>query len=155
MDESKDNCAVLIEQYKIYIQAMEHVRDRRFRQNRFYSTLLLGLVGLLSLLIGIKSNLSPLFLKTIFVIIGCLGITICFVWIKHIDAYYIVNQRKFNVLYEMEKLLPYSPFKMEAEIGEREPLKIKWGIASNEKILPLTLMIIFSILATFSIFLTI
>lgn len=144
---------LILEQYKLCIEEIEHIRDRRFRLGQFYSSILLGLIGLISLLISIKSTVNSFQMFIIFGVIGFLGVIICYVWVQHIDAYGRVNIRKLKVLYSIESQLPISPFKMESDLLKQEQLEERpWGVIKSEKILPLAFLIIFFFITVISIF---
>ena len=104
----------LIEQYKIYVEMADRISSRRFQTNRFYVTLLSGLLALLSLVVNINAFSSVLYV--VFVAVGILGIALCILWYVNIYSYRQLNSGKFQVIHEMEQHLPFPAYEREWEI---------------------------------------
>lgn len=104
----------LIEQYKIYVEMADRISSRRFQTNRFYVTLLSGLLALLSLVVNINAFSSVLYV--VFVAVGILGIALCILWYVNIHSYRQLNSGKFQVIHEMEQHLPFPAYEREWEI---------------------------------------
>ena len=68
----------LIEQYKLYVEMADRVSTRRAQTNRFYISLLSGLLALLSIVV--TREVFNGILSVIFVAVGILGIVLCFLW---------------------------------------------------------------------------
>ena len=66
----------LLEQYKLYVDMADRISSRRIEASKFYTSLLTGLLALISLIEGI--NLAGV--QDILLTIGILGVLLCFVW---------------------------------------------------------------------------
>ncbi|MBN2535119.1 MAG: hypothetical protein JXB88_19715 [Spirochaetales bacterium] len=129
--------------YKIYLDSIEKVSDRRAQINRFYILLHSGLLAILSTIITIISNkdlntvvlpATQLYLLTKVMIISVtiLSIFFCILWFITLSSYKQLNGGKFRVLFKIEDKMPFPSFKeeWEVELGKSrnytlEILKIK------------------------------
>ncbi|GAA0486461.1 hypothetical protein GCM10008986_09820 [Salinibacillus aidingensis] len=94
----------LLEQYKLYVQLTDNTTVQRGNTNKFYITVLSGLLAIVSLFI--KNN----FPNTMILIISLLGGLLCYTWYVHIKSYKQLNTGRFKVIHEVEKQLPYCCF---------------------------------------------
>ena len=154
MTDCEKNRDLIIEQYKLYFNSIENVREKRFRLMQFYSSLLLGLIGLISLITAIKTNFSLLIFSIYFGVLGLIGIIVCIIWYFHIGAYTQENIRKLKILYELEKELPVFPFTKESEIRKRDSKNRKFPrIIFSEKLIVLCFCFLFCAICVLSLFL--
>ena len=110
----------LLEQYKLYVEMADRISERRMQTNKFYISLLSGLLALLSILVSVGKLNQTL----IFVIVSLLGIALCILWHINIRSYRQLNSGKFKVIHEMEQDLPFPCYDKEWEIlGEGEKKK--------------------------------
>jgi hypothetical protein len=79
----------LIEQYKLYVEMVDRVSDRRERTNRFYISLLSLLLSLLSIVVG--SNILNGFQTVVIMITGILGLGLCILRYRNICSYRQLN----------------------------------------------------------------
>lgn len=154
MADCEKNRDLIIEQYKLYSNSIENVREKRFRLMQFYSSLLLGLIGLISLFTAIKTRFNSFVFSVYFGMIGLIGIILCIIWYIHIEAYTRENIRKLKILYELEKELPVFPFTEESEIRKQERKNKKFpGIIMIEKAVVFGFCFLFCTIYLLSLFL--
>lgn len=144
----------LIEQYKMYVEMMDRVTDRRGKANTFYLSLLSGLLALLSLLVD--KNLFSGSKDVLVLILAILGLVLCWVWYINIESSKQLNKLKFKIIYEMEEYLPFACYKREWEIlddtnRDKQHKQYK-RITKVEKYVPFILAIPYLGLLIYSIF---
>ena len=104
----------LLEQYKLYVEMTDQVSTRRAHTNRFYVSLLSGLLALLSIVMS-KGGFAQI-PDMVILGIGILGILMCTLWFFTIRDYRRLNSAKFEVVNKMEQRLPFQPYDREWEI---------------------------------------
>jgi len=128
----------LLEQYKLYVEMADRISERRMQTNKFYISLLSGLLALLSILVSI-GNLNQ---TLTFVIVSLLGMALCILWHINIRSYRQLNSGKFKVIHEMEQNLPFPCYDKEWEILGKGKEKSKYfQFTRVEKYIPLILSI--------------
>ena len=135
----------LVEQYKLYVEMADRISIRRTQTNRFYISLLSGLIALLSLVaskgtsIISVTNISE---NIVLLIFAFLGLALCFIWIVNIHSYRQLNSGKFKVIHEMEQSLPFPCYDREWEIlGRGKEGKNYLQLTRIEKYVPFTLAV--------------
>ena len=140
----------LIEQYKLYVEMADRVSTRRAQTNRFYISLLSGLLALLSIVV--TREVFNGILSVIFVAVGILGMVLCFLWYINIRAYRQLNSGKFKVIHEMEQRLPFPAYEREWEIlGKGKESKKYLKLTRIEQCVPFALAIPYLLLLIYSI----
>lgn len=141
----------LIEQYKLYVEMADRVSTRRAQTNRFYISLLSGLLALLSIVV--TREVFNGILSVIFVAVGILGIVLCFLWYINIRAYGQLNSGKFKVIHEMEQHLPFPAYEREWEIlGKGKESKKYLQLTRIEHCVPFALAIPYLLLLVYSLY---
>src|SRR5258707_15794974 len=92
----------LLEQYKIYIGAVEKISDRRQKANEFFLTLNTALVALLGFIVSQTQSNSGITIA----VSSMAGLTICYLWYRIVRSYKGLNGGKFLVIHAIEKRLP-------------------------------------------------
>jgi hypothetical protein len=105
---------LLLEQYKLYVELADRVSARRAEANKFYISLLTGLLILFSLIIKIDD--VSIIVNFLIIIGSIFGVILCFIWFLNIRSYRQLNSGKFRVIQKMEERLPFSCFKCEWDI---------------------------------------
>lgn len=128
----------LLEEYKLYVEMADRISERRMQTNKFYISLLSGLLALLSILVSVgKFNQS-----LIFIIVSLLGMALCILWHINIRSYRQLNSGKFKVIHEMEQHLPFPCYDREWELlGEGKEKSKYLQLTRVEKYIPLILAI--------------
>ncbi|MGK7954465.1 MAG: hypothetical protein AB4063_04265 [Crocosphaera sp.] len=140
----------LLEQYKLYVEMMDKVTERRGQTNTFYISLLSGLLALLSFLIDKDSNLFSGERNIFLLVFGILGIALCYVWHININSYKQLNSLKFKVINEIESYLPFRCYYREWEILREEKKHKYRRLNKVEKFVPLILSFPYFLLLIFA-----
>ena len=125
-----------IEQYKLFVELMDRVTQRRLNTNTFFLTantaLIAALSGLLTSHIINNQNFLLIDALTAFA-----GILLCVEWRGVINSYTQLNKGKFIIIHQMETKLPLSMFKAEWNALGNENNKEKYKpITKTEKFIP-------------------
>ena len=102
---------LLIEEYKLYVETVDRVSNRRNQTNQFYISILTGLLTVIAFIFS-----SSFFEKNrgyLLLIASLMGLMFCFVWAVNIYSYRQLNKGKFKVIQDIEELLPFRPFQSE------------------------------------------
>ena len=97
----------VLEQYKIYVEMADRVSARRNLANVFFLTLHTTIIGAIGFTFDRIELIYPKILVS-FPIIAIL--TLCYVWWRLINSYRQLNTAKYQVVGELEKKLPASPY---------------------------------------------
>ncbi|GAC14241.1 RipA family octameric membrane protein [Aliiglaciecola lipolytica] len=122
-DANSQYKAHLFEQYKIYLASTENISNRRQTANAFFVSLNAALVSLLSYLSLGNSNS--------FWVVAIVGATVSYMWYRLVRSYKDLNNAKFRVINEIEKVLPIRPYNAEWEAvgkGEKPDLYMPFTI---------------------------
>ena len=140
----------LLEQYKLYVEMADRISNRRAQTNRFYISLLSGLLALLSIAVG--RNLFSDFQTIVFSVISVLGLTLCSLWNINIRSYRQLNSGKFKVIHELEQHLPFPCYDREWEILEEGKKAKKYlQLTRVEQYVPFILAIPYILLLLYSL----
>ena len=139
----------LLEQYKLYVEMADRISERRMQTNKFYISLLSGLLALLSILVSVGKFINQ---ALIFVIVSLLGIALCILWHINIRSYRQLNSGKFKVIHEIEQYLPFPCYDKEWELlGEGKETSKYLQLTRVEKYIPLILAIPYIFLFLYSL----
>jgi hypothetical protein len=137
------------EQYKLMVESAEHNSDRRAATHRFYTTMHTSLLTLLTLIAGSGLLASVIAEETFFlpligvptkaqvpVIVGVsiLGLFLCLLWSRHLDAFRRLSTAKFSVINRIEQDLPYQAFDDEWKV--LKDAKRHRDLTSLERVVP-------------------
>ena len=142
----------ILEQYKLYVEMADRISERRMSANRFYMTLLSGLLIMISFVVN-KDNINALADQQfiIYLATGILGSLVCIVWYINIRSYRQLNSAKFRVIHQIEESLSYSPYKVEWEIlGKAHDFKKYFQLTKIEAYVPLILLLPYLVLIIYS-----
>jgi hypothetical protein len=140
----------LLEQYKLYVEMTDQVSTRRAHTNRFYVSLLSGLLALLSIVMS-KGGFARI-PGMVILGIGILGILMCILWFFTIRDYRRLNSAKFEVVNQMERHLPFQPYDREWEIlGKGKGGRRYFGLSRIEQYVSLLAAIPFLLLLIYSL----
>lgn len=125
---------VLLSQYKLYVELTDRMSQRRLQTNGFYVTLLSGplavglaATGRVDLGLGAEG----------LIVLGALGLFLCFVWWAHLRSFRQLNSGRFLVIQEMEEQLAYRCFGREWEILAKGRKKERyWRFTVLERWIP-------------------
>ena len=111
-DGNIEKAKLILEQYKLYVEMADRISARRLAANSFFlsiNTAILAIVGY------IKSACGQSLVTQDYWLIAFAGIFISYSWHTHIRSYRDLNSAKFDVVHEIEKLLPLKPYYAEWE----------------------------------------
>ena len=125
----------LFDQYKLYVELMDRVSQRRENTNKFYITLLAALFTINASNTGwVNHPILP----------SVLGIIFCVIWLIHIRSFRLLNQSKFKVIHEMEQQLPYPCFDREWQFIQAQERKSSYVLLSQiEQMIPVFMGLLF------------
>lgn len=139
----------LLEQYKLYVEMTDRVSTRRSQTNRFYVSLLSGLLALLSL-VASNGGLGQIPI-VLFVAVAALGMLLCLLWHVNIRVYRQLNWGKFQVINEMEQHLPFQSYDREWKILQEGKRGSRFrGISKVEQFVPFIVALPFVLLLVYS-----
>ncbi|MCK4797618.1 MAG: hypothetical protein KAT05_09565 [Spirochaetes bacterium] len=123
-----------IEQYKIYLESIEKISDRRQSANKFFITINTVLISIIGL--SFQNN----FLKDILsfkLFITFVGVLFCVMFWFLIRSYKQLNDGKFKVLHKIESKLPLAIYKYEWELLEKgENKQVYYPFSRIELLVP-------------------
>jgi hypothetical protein len=99
-----------LEQYKLYVDHLEKLADRRRSTHSFFLTLNTGLCAALAFLFSRDTSCE---IKPLCFVIPFAGIMVCFLWLRLVESYRQLSSGKFAVIHQMEKYLPLAPYTAE------------------------------------------
>ncbi|MCI4666528.1 MAG: hypothetical protein MRZ79_00100 [Bacteroidia bacterium] len=151
-DFSSPRTKMLLDQYKLFVATAEKVSDRRNNANKFYISLLSGILGIIAFILKLENGLDEHINHLIFIVSGLLGIILCFVWIVNLQSYKQLNEAKFNAaINKMEEELPFQPFSEEYKYLEEQ--KNFRSLSRVETIIPMLFMFPYGMLISYGAFL--
>ncbi|TVM02338.1 MAG: hypothetical protein CV087_09740 [Candidatus Brocadia sp. WS118] len=141
---------ILLEQYRLYVEMADRISSRRTETNKFYVSILSGILALL--LILVDKNIFNNYQAPVFIAISLLGFGLNVLWYINIRAYRQLNSGKFQVIKEMELQLPFPCYDREWELlgGGKETRKYL-QISRIEQYVPFILFIPYLILLIYSL----
>lgn len=154
MDSIKQNEnseKILFEQYKLYVEMTDRNSQRRSITNKFYITVLTGLLAFISWNTSC-SQLCDIF-EHLLLLISLLGLFLCIIWFININSYKQLNKGKFKVILEMENQLPFPCYSREWDIlecGKNHRNYLPY--TKIEKLIPALIAILYMFLLLYSIY---
>ena len=143
---AKQNPSQLFVQYRVFVQSAENVSQRRDNANQFY-------LALNALILSISSYVSIVQQNNLFyVVVPLAAILINLHWHNIIISFKNLNTGKFQVIHELEALLPANLYKYEWQIiGKGETEKYK-PVTHIEKSIPLIFIGLYIVLLVLLIY---
>ena len=122
------------EQYKLYLQGIEKISDRRENANKYFITVNSGVIVALSFLV---QHLNNLFTPYLIMGVLILGIVLSVIFYFLINSYKQLNSGKFAVLHKMEESLPIQMYKDEwFALGEGKDKSKYFPFSHIERLVP-------------------
>lgn len=146
-DEDPD----LFKQYEFYASTSSQVSDRRLRTNRFYVSLLSGVLVVVPVVFDLES-LSPIRLAAM-ALVGFVGLSLCVLWFFNIWSYKQLNAGKYAVIHAMEQELPYACYDREwDELSEGRDFRTYIPHWKVERLVPFVLAVPYLLLLAFALY---
>ena len=105
----------LVELYKLCVEMADRISQRRQLANSYFLSINTAIISLLMITFVIyyrlTGNMPPTHLLVIVIgAVSLVGIANCWVWCSLIRSYHAMNDAKFKVIHEMEKIIGYRPY---------------------------------------------
>ena len=126
--------ADLLEQYKLYVQSAENVSARRVASSRYLLTLNAALIALCGFQ---SSNPGPGWWT---MLVPILGVLVSVLWHRIIKSHRDLNAVKFEIIHELEQLLPASLYAHEWRLAEGGRGKIYRSVTDIERWIPVAFL---------------
>jgi hypothetical protein len=101
---------LFLEQYRLYLQLVDKIGDRRQSANSFFLSINTGLCALMGYMFARE---VPGHLRLLLWVIPFPGILISYFWFRLVRSYRYLNAAKFRVVEAIEEQLPLAPFTAE------------------------------------------
>lgn len=113
-DAAEKRTAQLLDQYKAYVADVGNIGARQAQTNTWYVSILSALLVFL----GLTSTAGALkdFDMAVRAAVALLAILICGMWRVHARSFGLLYKAKFDVLREMEAMLPFACYTREWEL---------------------------------------
>src|SRR5690625_2515780 len=148
MNSSKD-LEIILEQYKLYVKMADNISSRRDKINKFYTSVLTVILTMTTFLFNEPFSIIEMNELTL-AFISLLGIGLCLNWFMNIKSYKKLNSAKFDIINELENYLPFKGYTKEYKIlRERKDYR---NLSSNEKRVPIILIVVFIILLLYALY---
>lgn len=131
----------LLDQYKMYVDSVEKISDRRQKTNEFFLAINTALVTILGFL---SSKLETINNGIVLFICAISGGIMCYLWYRIIYSYKGLNEGKFKLIHKIESRLPLSIYDTEWKIlGEGKNKEIYWPFSHIELLVPKIFIVIY------------
>ena len=142
----------LLEQYKLYVEMVDRVSQRRDQSNRFYVTIVSALAAIVVIIARFGVPENGALLEVAFATIGLFGSALSVVWVFNIRSYRTLNSTKFKIINRIEKQLPFAAYTEEWAILCQPEGKARYLQPSRvEQFVPAIFLVLFMVLAIYSI----
>lgn len=142
--EKEKAADLLLEQYKIYVELMDKVSERRHQTNSFFLTVNTILITALTSLIALTSQ--PTIRYGWIVVAAITGIVFCLSWRRLIHSYRQLNNGKFKIIHLLETRLPARLFDAEWDaLGHGDGTVYK-PFAHTEMLVPVIFAALYGVL---------
>ena len=141
-----------LEQYKLYVEMVDRVSQRREQSNRFYVSLVAAMVALLVILarFDVADGVWPV----MFLISGLFGAALSVIWFVNIKSYRQLNAAKYEIINKMEEQLPVAGYRDEWHLLlSRNRLVGSLGLSGIEQFVPVIFFILFLLLSAYGVYL--
>lgn len=139
----------LIDQYKLYVEMMDRVSERRHRANSFFLTvntlLITALTGFVSL--TQRPNIQYGWIT----VASVAGVVFCLTWRRLILSYKQLNTGKFKVIHLLELQLPARLYDVEWDALNHGDGTVYRPFSHTEMVVPLVFAFLYGVLATLPI----
>ena len=140
----------LLDQYKLYVEMADRISQRRDQSNRFYASLLAGMIALMVVLA--RFDISDDVWVVVFLVGGIFGTLLSVVWFVNIRSYRTLNTAKFKIINEMEGTLPAQGYAKEWDLLRSATDSPKYfQLTRVEQLVPVLMAMIYLGLVGYSI----
>lgn len=148
-DSSLEGDCAYVEQYKLYLEMLDKISERRQHANSFFLTVNTGVCAFIGYLFSNDTNDN---FKNFFWFVPVAGILLSYFWYRLIKSYRDLNSAKFEVVHLMEQRLPLAPYHAEwIALGEGKDSKVYVPFTHLEIWVPRSFMLMYFILIMYMI----
>jgi hypothetical protein len=141
---SEREASLLLEQYKLYVELMDKVSERRHQANSFFLTVNTLLVTALTGFISLTQQPKTRYGWIIFAAIA--GIVFCLTWCRLIQSYKQLNTGKFKIIHMLETRLPARLFDAEWDALNRGDGTVYKPFSHIEMLVPVVFALLYLVL---------
>lgn len=134
----------LLEQYKLYVEMMDKVSERRHQANSFFLTVNTILVTVLTSFLSLTQQSTTRYGWVIVAAVA--GIIFCLTWQRLIQSYNQLNKGKFKIIHLLETRLPARLFDAEWDALNQGDGTVYKPFTRNEKFVPFVFVGLYGIL---------
>jgi hypothetical protein len=148
LDKEKQ-AGILFEQYKLYVEMMDKVSERRSTANSFYLTANSLLVTALAGILAVERDID----RPIWLIVPAIaGVLLALNWYRIIQSYRNLNSHKFKIIHLLESRLPARLYDAEWVVAEQGKTDSYIPLSHIESWIPLIFMGLYVIVAAIALF---
>ena len=141
--------SAFMEQYKLYLEMLDNISERRQHANNFFLTVNTGVCAFIGY---IFSKDAAAEFRGFFWFVPIAGILLSYFWYRLIRSYRDLNTAKFKIVHLMERHLPLAPYRTEwLALGEANDPKRYMPFTHLEIWIPRSFMIMYGILIIYMI----
>lgn len=128
---------IFFEQYKLYVETVEKVSDRRQNANNFFLTLN-------SAILAFTGFLTTQSFEVWHILVAIAGLSITILWLLTLRSFRSLNSCKFKVIHELEEKLPSKLFTCEWNyLGQGKSKRKYLKLSVIEQGIPLVFSILY------------
>lgn len=141
--------SAFMEQYKLYLEMLDNISERRQHANNFFLTVNTGVCAFIGY---IFSKDTAIEFRSFFWFVPIAGILLSYFWYRLIRSYRDLNTAKFKVVHLMEQRLPLAPYHTEwLALGEAKDPKRYVPFTHLEIWIPRSFMLMYAVLILYMI----
>jgi hypothetical protein len=141
--------SAFMEQYKLYLEMLDNISERRQHANNFFLTVNTGVCAFIGY---IFSKDAAIEFRSFFWFVPVAGILLSYFWYRLIRSYRDLNTAKFKVVHLMEQRLPLAPYHTEwLALGEAKDPKRYVPFTHLEIWIPRSFMLMYAVLIIYMI----
>ncbi len=136
--------SAFMEQYKLYLEMLDNISERRQHANNFFLTVNTGVCALIGYIFSKDADAQ---FRSFFWFVPIAGILLSYFWYRLIRSYRDLNTAKFKVVHLMEQRLPLAPYHTEwLALGEAKDPKRYVPFTHLEIWIPRSFMLMYAVL---------
>jgi hypothetical protein len=133
-----------VEQYKLFLDSIDKVTEKRQNANSYFLTINTGVCSLVGYFLS-KDVANQI--KSLFWILPIAGILLSYFWHRLVKSYRQLNTAKFLILHLIEEKMPLSPSKAEwLALGEGKDKKLYTPLTDLESWIPKLFIVMYTLL---------
>lgn len=127
----------LLELYMHYVESAERISERRTLTNRFLLAVNASLVTLYAVGSSLRAS------RAWHLLVPLAGIIVCTAWLSLVENYRNLNSVKFQVIHEIEKVLPVSLYAYEWNLLDQGSGKVYRPVTHIEQWIPVVFILLY------------